>query len=216
MPLTLYLHPLASYCHKVLIALYENATPFTPQIVDLGDPKSAADFKAIWPVGKFPVLHDTNGDRLVPESSIIIEYLDQHYRGRTRFLPDNPDLARQVRFRDRFYDLHIHVPMQKIITDRIRPDGKHDPHGVEEARNLFDTALGMADRDMADKTWAMGDSFSMADCAAAPALFYANVVSPLAGSYNSLDRYLKRLLERPSYARVIEEARPYFDMVPKA
>jgi glutathione S-transferase len=162
MSLTLYYHPLSSFCHKVLIAIYENATPFTPKTVDLGDPKSAAAFKAVWPVGKFPVLHDTSGDRLIPESTTIIEYLDQHYPGRTRFLPDDPDLARQVRFRDRFYDLHIHVPMQKIITDRIRPAGKNDPYGVEEARALMNTALGMTDKDMADRTWAMGDTFTMA------------------------------------------------------
>ena len=159
MSLTLYYHPLSSFCHKVLIALYENATPFTPHIVDLGDPASAAEFKAIWPIGKFPVLRDEAKDRLVPESSIIIEYLDQHYPGATRFLPDDPELARQTRFRDRFYDLHVHVPMQKIVTDRLRPAGKNDPHGVEDARKTLNTALGIVDRAMADNTWAMGDTF---------------------------------------------------------
>jgi len=140
MSLTLYYHPLSSFCHKVLIALYENATPFTPQIVDLGDSKSAAEFKAVWPIGKFPVLRDEAKDRLVPESSIIIEYLDQHYAGATRFLPDDPELAHQTRFRDRFYDLHVHLPMQKIVTDRLRPAGKSDPHGVKDARKTLNTA----------------------------------------------------------------------------
>ena len=216
MSLTLYYHPLSSFCHKALIALYENATPFTPHVVDLGNAASTAEFKAIWPIGKFPVLRDAARDRLVPESSIIIEYLDQYYPGATRFLPADPELARQTRFRDRFYDLHIHLPMQKIVTDRLRPAGKNDPHGVDEARKTLNTALGIVDRAMADSSWAMGDTFTLADCSAAPALFYANVVSPLVGPYNNLDRYLKRLLERPSYTRVIEEARPYFDMLPKA
>ncbi len=216
MSLTLYYHPLSSFCHKALIALYENATPFTGHIVDLGNAASAAEFKAIWPIGKFPVLRDAAKDRMVPESSIIIEYLDQHYPGATRFLPDDPELARQTRFRDRFYDLHIHVPMQKIVTDRIRPAGKNDPHGVDDARKTLNTALGIVDRAMADNTWAIGAIFTMADCAAGPPLFYANMIAPLAGTYPNADRYLKRLMERPSYARALEEARPYLHLFPKA
>ena len=215
MSLTLYFHPLSSYCHKALIALYENGTPFTPRIVDLSDPASSAEFKGIWPIGKFPVLRDEAGDRLVPESSIIIEYLDQHYSGPTRFLPADAELARQTRFRDPFYDLHIHVPMQKIVTDRLRPAGKNDPHGVEDARRLLDTALGMVDRDMATKTWAMGETFSLADCSAAPPLFYANMVSPFGETHKNVARYLQRLMERPSYARVLKEAQPYFGLIPK-
>jgi glutathione S-transferase len=217
MSLTLYLHPLSSYCHKALIAFYENAILFTPHVVDLGDAKSAAEFKAIWPIGKFPVLRDAKTDRLIPESSVIIEYLDQHYPGVTRFIPADPELARQTRFRDRFYDLHMHAPAQKIITDRIRPAGKNDPHGVEEAKRQLHTALNIVDRAMADSTWAMGDTFTLADCAAAPPLFYTNMaIAPLAGSHPNVDRYLKRLMERPSYARALEEAKPYFHMLPRA
>src|SRR5262249_23055297 len=134
MSLTLHAHPLSSFCHKALIALYENDTPFKQHVVDLGNAESAAAFKAIWPVGKFPVLVDDARDRTVPESSIIIEYLDQHYPGRTRFIPAEADLARQVRFADRFFDLHIHLHMQKIIGDRLRPADKRDAHGVEDAR----------------------------------------------------------------------------------
>ena len=119
------------------------------------------------------MLRDEAKDRLIPESSIIIEYLDQHYPGATRFLPADAELARQTRFRDRFYDLHVHVPMQKIVTDRLRPAGKNDPHGVDEARKTLDTALGIVDRAMADNTWAMGDTFTLADCSAGPPLFYA-------------------------------------------
>jgi glutathione S-transferase len=217
MSLTLYLHPLSSYCHKALIAFYENAIPFMPHVVDLGDAKSAAEFKAIWPIGKFPVLRDATTDRLIPESSVIIEYLDQHYPGATRFIPADPELARQTRFRDRFYDLHVHAPAQKIITDRIRPAGKNDPHGVEEAKRQLHTALNIVDRAMADGTWAMGDTFTLADCAAAPPLFYTNMaIAPLTSSHPNVDRYLKRLMERPSYARALEEAKPYFHLLPRA
>jgi glutathione S-transferase len=178
MSLKLYFHPLSSFCQKVLVAFYENDTPFEPRIVDLLDEASRAEFKKIWPIGKFPVLRDEAEDRTIPESSIIIEYLAQHYPGKTQFVPSDADLARQTRLHDRFYDLYVNVPMQKIVTDRLRPAGKNDPHGVEEATILLQTACGMIDQEMERKTWAMGDAFGMADCAAAPALFYANEVMP--------------------------------------
>jgi glutathione S-transferase len=215
MSLELYFHPLASFCQKALIAFYENDTPFEPHIVDLGDATSSAKFKKIWPIGKFPVLRDTERDRLVPESSIIIEYLAHYYPGSTQLVPSDPDLARQARMCDRFYDLHVHVPMQKIITDRLRPAGKNDPHGVEEAKAVLRTACDMLDQDMRTKTWAMGDEFSMADCAAAPPLFYTNMVMPLGDTHKNVAQYLDRLMERPSYARVLKEAQPYLGLVPK-
>src|ERR1700720_68782 len=114
MSLELYFHPLSSFCQKVLIAFYENDTRFVPHIVNLADESAAAEFKKIWPIGKFPVLRDEARDRTVPESSIIIEYLDQHYPGKTKFIPDDADAARQMRLRDRYFDLHIHMQMQKI------------------------------------------------------------------------------------------------------
>jgi glutathione S-transferase len=215
MPLTLYFHPLSSYCQKVVVALYENGTAFVPQLVDLSDEASSAELKRLWPIGKFPVLHDSAGDRTVPESSIIIEYLDQHYPGRTRFVPADADLARQMRFRDRFFDLHVQGPMQKIVGDRLRPAGKNDPFGVEDAKRQLANACGLIERDMATKTWAMGDAFTMADCAAAPALFYANMVMPLRDGYKNAAAYLDRLMERPSYARALEDARPYLKLFPK-
>ena len=215
MSLTLYFHPLSSFCHKVLIALYENDTPFTPKIVNLQDESERAAFCKIWPAGKFPVIQDTARDWDVAESSIIIEYLDQHYPGRTRFIPDDPELARQMRFRDRFFDLHIHHHMQKIVGDRLRPADKKDPHGVADARTRMATALAMTDQAMATKTWATGETFTMADCAAAPALFYADRLAPLAGSYPNVAAYLGRLMQRPSYARALKEAEPYFKYFPK-
>jgi len=214
MSLKLYFHPLSSFCWKALIALYENDTPFEPHIVDLADEGSRADFIKIWPIGKFPVLRDDARDRTVPESSIIIEYLGQHYPGRTQFIPADADLARQVRFRDRFYDHYMLEPMTKIVTDNLRPDGESDPHGVEQAKALLRLSLGMIDRDMAAKTWAMGDAFSMADCAAAPALFYADKVMRFRETHRNAAVYLGRLMQRPSFARVLDEAQPYFKMFP--
>jgi len=213
MPLTLYYHPLSSFCQKVLVALYENDTPFLPQIIDLRDANSRAQLLKVWPIGKFPVLCD--GDRTIPESSIIIEYLAQRYPGKTQLVPADADLARQTRMRDRFYDLYVDVPMQKVVGDRLRSAGSKDPFGVEQARAALQTAYGMIDQDMTSKTWAMGDSFSMADCAAAPALYYANLVAPFGETYKNVEKYFERLMVRPSFARVVKEAEPYRAMFPK-
>jgi glutathione S-transferase len=215
MTLKLYFHPLSSFCQKALTALYENGTPFEPIIVDLFNEASAAALKKIWPIGKFPVLRDERRDRTVPESSIIIEYLAQHYPGKSQLVPTDADLARQTRLRDRFFDLYVNVPMQKIVTDKLRPAGKNDSYGVEEAKKLLQTSLGMIDQDMATKTWVMGDAFTMADCAAAPPLFYANMVMPFGATHKDAARYLGRLMERPSFARAVEEAQPYLKLMPQ-
>ncbi|MGE3065001.1 MAG: glutathione S-transferase family protein [Hyphomicrobiaceae bacterium] len=213
--LTLYFHPLSSFCQKVLMALYENDTPFTPHMVDLMNEAARADFLKLWPIGKFPVLKDEARDHLVPESSIIIEYLDRHFPGKTRFVPEDADAARQMRMRDRFFDLYVNVPMQKIVVDRLRPPGKGDAFGVEQARGQLATALKLVDEAMASKTWAMGETFTMADCAAAPALLYADMTLPFAKTHANAAAYLARLKARPSYARALKEAEPYFAMVPK-
>jgi glutathione S-transferase len=214
MSLTLYLHPLSSFCHKALIALYENDTPFTPHNVDLSNAEQSAAFKAIWPIGKFPVLKD--GATVVPETTSIIEYLARHFPGHSKLIPDDVEAAREVRAQDRFYDLNVHLMMQKIIGDRMRPEGGKDTYGVTYAREKLQTALAIVDKDMANKTWAAGESFTMADCAAAPTLFYTNmVVMPLAGEYPNAAAYLDRLTKRPSYARALEEAKPYLHMVPR-
>jgi glutathione S-transferase len=215
MSLTLYFHPLSSFCQKVLIALYENDTPFEPHIVDLMNETSSAAFKRIWPVGKFPVLRDGGRSQTIPESTIIIEYLGQHYPGRTQFLPADPDGARETRMRDRFYDLYVHLPMQKVVGDRLRPAGQNDPHGVEQAKTQMQTAYGMIDREMATRTWAAGDAFSMADCAAAPALYYANLVMPFSDTHKNVAAYFDRLMKRPSFARAVAEAEPYRALFPK-
>ena len=214
MTLRLHYHPLSSFCWKVLIALYENDTPFEPVLVDLSNKTEREAFRKLWPIGKFPVLEDTARDWMVPESSIIIEYLAQHYPGRAKLVPDDPDRARQVRMRERFFDLNVQVPMQKITGDWRRPDGMRDPLGVREAREHMRTACTMIEGDMASKRWAMGDDFTMADCAAAPALHYANRVKDLAGDFPNAAAYLKRLYDRPSVARTVKEAEPYSHMFP--
>jgi glutathione S-transferase len=216
MSLELHFHPLSSFCQKVMMAFYENDTPFTPRLVDFGDEASRAALLALWPVGKIPVLRDLARDRTIPETSIIIEYLAQHYPGRTPLVPADADLARQTRLRDRFFDLYVNLPMQKIVGDTFRPAGRNDPHGVEDAKKQLATAYGMIDADMATNQWAMGDAFTMADCAAAPALLYANVVAPFAAGHKHLAAYLERLMARPSYARALVEARPYIALFPMA
>src|SRR5262245_12136755 len=129
MPLTLHYHPLSSFCWKALIALYENDTPFAFNRVDLGSPAEYEALLKLSPIGRFPVLEDTSRGEVVPESSIIIEYLDRHYPGRIRFIPEDPQVALQTRLRDRFVDLYIHLQMQKVVGDRLRPKGAKDPHG---------------------------------------------------------------------------------------
>lgn len=214
MPLTLYMHPLASFCHKVLIALYENGTPFKTKIIDLADPEEGAELQKHWPVGKIPVLFDEAAGRAVAETSIIVEYLQQHYPGHAALLPDDPDARLEVRLWDRFFDLYVAVPMQKIVVDRLRPEGRDDPYGVGEARANLATAYEMLERQLAGHEWAVGDGFSLADCAAAPALFYASIVEPFGNGRPALGAYFERLLARPSVFRTIAEARPYFGNFP--
>lgn len=214
MSLTLHIHPLASFCHKVLIAFYENAAEFRAETVDLFDPGSAADLLAKWPVGKIPVLHDAGRGQVVPETSIIIEYVERHYPGQRPLLPADPDERLEARLWDRFFDLYVSVPMQKIVTDRVRPAGAEDATGVAEARRTLETAYGMIEARMAGREWAAGRDFSLADCAAFPGLFFASIVHPFDRSFSHLDAYFERLLARPSVERVLDEARPFFAMFP--
>lgn len=214
MTLRLYFHPLSSYCHKVLIALYENETPFEKEIVDFGSEASAAAFRKLWPVGKMPVLRDAARNQTVPESSIIIEYLGRHYPGGTALIPGDADLALKTRLADRFFDLYVHDPMQRIVGDRLRPAGKGDPFGVEAEKARLRKAYDIIDQDMATRTWAAGDAFTMADCAAAAPLFYAGKLVPFGDDRRNLTAYFERLTRRPSYARALEEAKPYLSMFP--
>ena len=208
--LTLYSHPLASYCWKVLIALYESGTPFRNAPIEQL-PKAIS---AAWPTGKMPVLHDAARDQAVAETTIIIEYLQQHYPGAAALIPEQPAPQLDARLWDRFFDLYVHTPMQKLVTDRMRPDGGKDPIGVAEAKATLDTAYAMLEQRMAARTWAAGDGFTISDCAAMPALFYADAIHPFGGSRPALARYVERLTDRPSARRTIREAQPYFHLFP--
>ncbi len=214
MSLTLYLHPLSSFCQKVLIALYENEMPFEPVAVNFGDAESREDFFSRWPIGKIPVLHDSATGMDIPETSIMIEYVQQHYPGTAQLLPDDAEQALQVRLWDRFFDLYVNVPMQRIVGERLRPKGSLDPHGVAEAFAMLDKAYAVLEKHMAGRQWAGADHFSMADCAASPALFYASILHPFSDDMPNTNAYFERLVERPSIKRTIAEARPYFQYFP--
>ncbi|HML95622.1 MAG TPA: glutathione S-transferase family protein [Thermodesulfobacteriota bacterium] len=213
MPLQLFTHPFASYCQKVLIALYENETPFTPRMLDQSsDPATFAEFEALWPLKKFPLL--LGGGRAIAEATIIIEYLDIHYPGPRRMIPADPESALEVRFMDRFFDNYVHTPMQTIVFDALREPSARDAGGVDDARAMLDTAYGWLENRMTDREWAAGGGFGLADCAAAPALFYADWAYRISEGFPNVRAYRSRLNARPSFARVIEEARPYRQYFP--
>lgn len=209
MPLTLYYHPLASYCHKVLIALYENDMAFEARIIDLGADNDRAELGALWPLRKFPVLRDHQRQLTMPESSIIIEYLDQ-FVTQHRMIPGDFNDALTVRLWDRIFDNHVHAPMQEIVLDHLR-GAKGDMGGP---RATIRTAYALIDQHMASLPWAAGQGFSMTDCAAAPALFYAHTLVPFSEQHVNLRTYFDKLMDRPSVQRVLAEARPYFPMYP--
>jgi glutathione S-transferase len=212
--LALYYHPLASFCWKVLIPLYENATEFEARQIDLQDEAQRAAFEKLSPHGKFPLLHDQRRGRLVHESTIIIEYLDQHHRGAVPLIPADPEAALEVRQQDRFFDQQVHEPMQKHVLDKLRPADKRDAFGVEQAHQQLARAYDLLENLLENRSWAAGEHFSMADCSAAPALYYANLVHPFTTSHPNVTAYLARLRARPSFARVLDEAQPYFSSFP--
>jgi glutathione S-transferase len=205
--LALYGHPFSSYTWKALIAFYENATPFEFRTLGPDHPENAAELARRWPLKRFPVLLD--GERLVAEASIIIEYLAVHRPGPVKLIPEDPDAAIEVRMLDRFFDNYVMTPMQKLVGDALRAEDTRDPHGVGEAKAMLDTAYQILDRWMARRDWAAAGSFSMADCAAAGALFYADWAHPVPETLGNACAYRVRLLARSSVARCVEDARPY-------
>lgn len=204
MTIELFAHPFSSYCQKVLIALYENDIPFTWRMME--DDGVGAELARIWPIAKFPVLRE--GTRVVPEATMIIEYLEVHHRGQVTLIPDDPDAAILVRTMDRFFDNYIGGPQQKMVFDALRDPAARDPHGVEQAKAQFETAYRWLDGHMAGREWAAGD-FSLADCAAGPQLFYADWTWPIPEDCANVHAYRRRLMARPGFARAIDEARPY-------
>jgi len=213
MALTLYYHPLSSYCWKALIAFYETGVAFTPRNVNLGDPEDRAAFAAVWPLAKFPVLRDEARGHTVPESSIVIEYLAQHEPGAAGLIPADPDAALRTRLLDRLFDAYVHDGLQRVVGDRLRPEDQRDPMGVTQALDKIRGGYDAVAPLVSDAGWAMGEAFTLADCAALPALFYADYAVPLAG-WPGLAAYLTRLKARPSVARVLAEAEPFFQYFP--
>lgn len=212
MALTLHYHPLSSYCWKVLIALYETGAPFTASVVNLGDPAARAAFEAMWPTAKIPLLED--GGRFVPETSIMIEHLDHKHPGKVALLPSDPDARLEVRLWDRLFDLYVMDPMQRYIAQLLRPEAERDVRTLDSSRANLLTAYRMIDAKLGDRTWAAGETFSMADCAAAPSLFYAAIVQPFPPEAVRLAAYFERLMARPSMRRVLAQARPFFQYYP--
>ncbi len=209
--MTLYAHPFAAYCWKVLIALYENATPFELRLVE--DAAGWAELESLWPIRKFPLLRD--GDATVVESSIIVEYLMRRHPGTTQMIPLNEDAALTVRFMDRFFDNYVMSPMQTLVADRLRTENERDAKGVADARKMLDVAYRWLDEKLAPGAWASGSTFSLADCSAAPALFYADWVHPIGDRFPGVLAYRGRVLARPSVARVVDEARPFRKFFPQ-
>ncbi len=211
MNLVLHQHPFALYCWKPLIALYERDLPFTAELVE-GDRDALA---SLWPPASMPVLVDDGV--VVPESSIIVEHLDRHGDAPT-LVPTDPGEASPVRLWDRVADDYVATPVQKIVGDALRPAGAGDPHGVAEAHAALDLAYATLERQLEERgpeAWLAADQFTLADCAAAPALHYAHVVHPLdRGAHPALAAYAERVLMRPSVARAVEEARPYRELFP--
>ena len=206
----LYAHPFSSYCQKVLVALYENDTPFEYRHLEEGGHMD--ELTARWPMKRFPILVD--GGRTVIEASTIIEHLQLHHPGPRRLIPADPEAALEVRMLDRFFDNYVSTPQQKYVFDVLRPEGSRDPHGVAEARAMLETAYAWLDAHMGGRTWAAGDQFSLADCAAAPFLFYAQWTHAIPPEHAQVHAYRQRLLARPSFARVVDEARPYRSYFP--
>jgi glutathione S-transferase len=211
MSLTLYAHPFAAYCWKPLIALYENATPFAYRVVE--DAAGWAELESLWPIKKFPLLRD--GGSTIVESSIIVEYLMRHYPGTMRLIPANEDASLQTRFMDRFFDNYVMTPMNTLVSDRMRAQNERDAKGVADARKVLDVAYGWLEKRLTPEAWASDSSFSLADCSAAPALFYADWVHPVGDRFPGVLAYRRRVLARPSVARVVDEARPYRKLFPQ-
>ncbi len=204
--LELYAHPFSSYCWKVLIALWENDLPFTYHHLGPEHPEHGAALNALWPLGKFPVLVDDG--RAIPETSVIIEHLGVHHPRPVSLIPSDADDALEVRLLDRIFDNYVMGAMQRVVNDALRPPERRDPAEVSDAKAALDTIYAWLDQWMAEREWAAAGAFSLADCGAAPALFYADWVHEI-GDYPHLRAYRNRLLARPSVMRAVDEARPF-------
>lgn len=208
MSLKLYLHPFSSYCQNAITAFYEKDIAFEARMLDGTEPV-ASEFAALWPFGKFPILTD-NG-KLVFEATGIIEYLEAAYPHSRRLIPSDPLASADVRMWDRFFDNYVNYPQQRLVYIAL---GREHDDGGDRWRAMLDTAYAFLDRHMAGREWASGDEFSLADCAAAPSLLYADWTYAIAEEFTNVWAYRKRLLARPSYARALDEARPFRHLFP--
>lgn len=207
--MNLYAHPFSSYSQKVLIALYENATAFN--YLSLEEPSANTELASLWPLKRFPILVDHG--RTILESSTIIEYLQIHHPGPVRLIPEG-DPGLEARMLDRIFDNYVMTPMQKVVLNQLRPEPDRDPHGVTEARGFLDRIYTWLDAHLPGRTWAAGDAFTLADCAAAPSLFYSDWAHRIPRTCTSLLAYRARLLAHPSVVRTVEEARPFRSYFP--
>lgn len=212
MPLVLYGHPFSSYTQKALIALYENGTPFAFRCISPEHPQNAAEWLARWPLRKFPLLVD--GEREVAETSVIIEYLQLAHPGPVPLLPADPMAALDVRFMDRVFDLHVMWPVQDAVRGAMTGDAGKREDALAAAVEKLTLAYDWLETRLAGLTWATGNHFTLADCAAAPSLFYADWVHRIGEHHPVLRAYRARLLARPSVARAVDEARPYRHLFP--
>ena len=206
MSLELYVHPFSSYSWKALIPLWADATPFDYRKVGGDEPEATARLAEIWPLAKFPVLVDDG--QVIPEATCIIEHLQAHHRGPNLWIPDG-ELGRRVRFLDRFFDLYVQGNMQPAVNNAIRPEGMGDAYGAEQGRKNLHIAYDWLEANLPDSEWAAGDSFTLADCAAAPALVYADWIEEIGPDRPKLQAYRARLLAHPQVARAVDEARPF-------
>jgi glutathione S-transferase len=210
--LQLYYHPFSSYCQKALVAFYEYGIPFEPQLLEGPECEASKALARLWPIKRFPVLVD--GDRTLPEASIIVEYLGLRMPAAERLVPEDPAEAIEVRLMDRFFDNYVSTPQQKFVFDALRPAEARDPYGVQQAREQLDTAYAWLEQRLQGRAWAAGERFSLADCGAAPFLFYADWTHAIGPAFPRVKAYRQRLLERPSFARAVDEARPYRRLFP--
>ena len=212
MTIKFYGHPFSSYCMKALIAFYENDIPFEWRVLSRDNPEAGAEFATLWPIRKFPAIVD--GDRQVMEATSVIEYLAVAHPGPVKLIPQDPNAAVQVRMMDRIFDNYVMTPQGKCVVDVIRQPNERDAKGVADAKAMLETIYAWLDTEMIGHDWAVGNDFTLADCAAAPSLFYADWTHAIPERFTTLIGYRKRLLARPSFARAIDEARPYRPFFP--
>lgn len=207
----LYFSYLSTYSQKVLIGLYEKDTAFTPHLVDLSDPEARAEYVKLYPFGKLPLLVRDDG-RMIPESSIIVEYIDNQFEQEPILIPRDPELARRARFMDRMCDLYLNDPVVNLIFESWKPEDEQNRELISKSSERIGTMYRFMDDQLSSSPYLAGETFSIADCAAMPVLFYANSFAPF-GGFDNIFRYWEEVSSRPSFVRLKQEAEPYIQAV---